>query len=83
MHELQHDVRFALRTLARNPGFTAIALLTLALGIGANSLVFSVIESVLLRRLPYADAGALVSVAGRVLDHRRLRSAANDRQDEG
>jgi putative ABC transport system permease protein len=68
LHELQHDVRFALRTLARNPGFTAIALLTLALGIGANSLVFSVIESVLLRRLPYADAGALVSVSGRVLD---------------
>src|ERR1041385_2761139 len=57
--ELAQDVRIALRGLARAPGFTAVALLTLAIGIGANSAIFGVVRSVLLRPLPYPGADRL------------------------
>src|SRR6185436_2512347 len=57
-----HDVRYALRLLARAPGFTLVAVLTMALGIGANTAIFSVVRSALLAPLPFVDPDRLVAV---------------------
>jgi len=66
LENLLHDVRYALRGLRTNPGFTAVAVVTLALGIGATTAIFSVVHGVLIQPLPYPRADALMGIYNRL-----------------
>src|SRR5258708_12978419 len=66
MNGLFQDLRYALRQLGKNPGFTLVAVLTLAIGIGANTAIYSVIEAVLLRQLPFGTPDRLVWLNGKM-----------------
>jgi putative ABC transport system permease protein len=74
MGALLQDARYALRWLARNPGFGAVAVLTLGLGIGTVTTIFSILDAAVLRPLPYRDPDALITVA---ITHREANAAAD------
>ena len=77
MTGLFHDLRLAVRSLLRSPWFSALAVVILALGIGLNTAVFSLVDAVLLRALPFKDPDRLVEIWGQEADHTSMRVPAS------
>src|ERR1700744_1132151 len=75
MADFSQDLKYGIRTLARNPGFTMVALLSLALGIGANTAIFTLTDAVFLRPLPVEDPNRVVELFS--VDHLTVNPVAN------
>jgi putative ABC transport system permease protein len=81
LNDLKLDIGYGVRSLVKAPGFSIVALLTLALGIGATTVMFSVVNAVLIRPLPFTDPDRLVTTGGSLADLRDLQAASRSFQD--
>src|SRR6478672_3122457 len=77
MDALFQDVRYAARTLAKNPGFAALTIICLSLGIGINTTIFSVVDSIAIRPLPFRDPDRLVTAGTTVVGTGRVESVSH------